>query len=198
MKKWQGAIILGFMAGFLTFAALRFISYQPEHVHYHANFAVYINGQREQFSEDRFYEDVSACKDHTDMSARDRVHMHNHENSVVHVHDSGVTWGQFFENLGYSLGATQISRPSETFVVSGAQQLNFVLNGQRVSDIANRQIQSEDKLLIDYGAFDESKLNLEYATIESSATEKNHSPDPGSCGSQDSSGWAERWRHIWQ
>src|SRR5439155_147962 len=95
-----------FLFGLLLMVVFRFIVYKPNTVHYHANFALYINGQRDQFQGPGYYEEVTACMNNHSGDPKTRVHMHNNVNSVVHVHDDGATWGQLFANLGYTLSDT--------------------------------------------------------------------------------------------
>src|SRR5436190_1007345 len=88
------AIIAAVLAGALLVLAIRFINYKPTNTHYHANFAVYINGQREQFNGPTYYEEESmgSCTTDKEMIPADRAHMHDNENDVIHVHDKAVTW----------------------------------------------------------------------------------------------------------
>ncbi len=52
--------IAGIMIGMLVILGIRFVSYQPpKDVHYHANFAVYVDGKQEQFSNPLLYEEIS-------------------------------------------------------------------------------------------------------------------------------------------
>ena len=93
-------LLIGVIVGLIAFGAYRFVSYDPEHTHYHANFAVVIDNQKEEFESFSYYEELTGCSIDTAPTAKGRVHMHEPENSVVHVHDEAVTWGHFFENLG--------------------------------------------------------------------------------------------------
>jgi cell division protein FtsI/penicillin-binding protein 2 len=109
-------LLLGVLIGAVFVLAIRFINYQPEHTHYHANFAVYANGQREQFKSPQYYEEVKIC-DLNGTSPQARVHMHNEENGVIHVHDKAVTWGDFFENLGWTIGPNFIRTSNKLYAV---------------------------------------------------------------------------------
>src|SRR5476651_440128 len=98
-------LVLGMVIGVLVLGAIRFVAYSaPDEVHYHANFAVFINGQKEQFKDPGLYEETSMCTISTTKTPMERAHMHDQVNNVVHVEDSAVTWGQFFENIGWTVG----------------------------------------------------------------------------------------------
>ncbi len=84
--------LCGLLAGAVLILAIRYVSYHPQTVHYHANFAVYIGGQREQFKDSQYYEEVKLCALHG-TTPQARVHLHDQQSGVIHVHDDAVTWG---------------------------------------------------------------------------------------------------------
>lgn len=169
------AIILG----------IRFVTYKPDDVHYHANFALYINGQHEMFQGAQYYTEVAMCTESTAMTPVGRAHMHNNVNNVVHVEDHAVTWGQFFTNIGWTLGPNFIQTPDNTmYVENGNQKLNIILNGQDYTDLgsmANNVIKDQDKLLISYGDESEAVLMQQYKAIPSTAHHYDVTKDPASC-----------------
>lgn len=181
-KRIVLALIAGLIIGSLWLIAVRFATYKSDNVHYHANFALYINGQRDEFKSFTFYEEVQACNSDQDGDPRHRVHMHNEENNIIHVHAPAVTWGHFFANLGYGLSGSSITTDKGTFVDGqNGKQLTFLLNGQEVSDIANRVIGSEDVLLINYGDDQDVVMRERSQQIPKTAGEYNGKFDPSGC-----------------
>lgn len=184
-KRIAAAAVIGFLLGMIWLVAVRFISYQPDSVHYHANFALYINGERDEFESFTFYEEVEACVDDGTDNPKSRVHMHDRINHVVHVHSPAVTWGHFFANLGYALGDNLVSTDEGVFVdKQNGRRLTVLLNGQETSDIANRVIGNEDVLLINYGTEPEDALKERYDGITKDASEYNNRTDPSSCAGE--------------
>src|SRR6185437_6056638 len=122
----------GLALGVLVILAIRFFTYKPVQVHYHANFAVYLNGQRQEFKGPQYYQEVAICSSTNDITIpQQRAHMHDNINSVVHVHDHAVTWGQFFENLGWYVGPNFIETDSGTLYTENDQdKLHILINGQ--------------------------------------------------------------------
>ncbi len=180
-KKRAGLFTgIGLVLGLLIFVGLRMALVQDHHTHYHANFALYVNGQQDKFDNFTFYEEVQSCSSDDKNNPKTRAHMHNQVNDVVHVHDDNATWGHFFANLGYGLldDAVQTNKGIFTNGVDG-KALTFILNGKAVESIANRVIQSEDTLLIDYG--DNADTQERYKQIKHTAHEANVKPDPASC-----------------
>lgn len=188
--------IAGLAIGIFLILAVRFFSYSPERIHYHANFVVYINGQREQFTDPALYEESgSACTEEEEMVPMERAHMHDNINDVVHVEDHAVTWGQFFTNLDWVVDAKVITTPSETLLADSQHKISFVLNGEVMDNVSNRVIGDQDKLLVDYGGTDQA-VKSEYAVIANKAAKYDTSKDPASCGSSAAPTLHERLKHL--
>lgn len=179
-KKRILAAGVGFLFGVLWFVGMRFVLYAPEIVHYHANFAVFVNGQREAFESFAYYEEVAACSNEHEDNPASRVHMHQPDNDVVHVHDKAVTWGNFFENLRWAVGSDFLLTESALLTSDESHGLVFMLNGKLVPSIASTVIGSEDVLLVSYtdGTDD---LGAQYEQIGATAGEFNQKDDPYSC-----------------
>lgn len=184
MKRKIGiALLIGFLAGILWLIAIRFISYEDDSVHYHANFALYTFGRQVPFEGFGYYEEVQSCSGDHVMNPRTRVHMHDSINHVIHVHDTASTWGHFFANLGYTLGNNLLQTPSGTYLENEEHEyeIRFILNGEEVDNIANLPIQSKDALLIDISQDSDEELQKRYAKIQKDAAEYNSRQDPPSC-----------------
>jgi len=183
-------LITGFLVGALTLVVIRFATYKTDTVHYHANFALYVNGVRDDFKGPGFYEEVQACGSDEAFNPKARVHMHDQINYVTHVHDKGVTWGHFFANLGYTLGNSVLKTDEGVLVHDQGGDLRFYLNGTEVKDLSNRAIRSEDVLLVNYGNETDEELKTRYDAIPKDAGEYNQKNDPSTCaGSKEATYW---------
>lgn len=187
---------VSFIAGVLALFAVRFIVYKPSEVHYHANFAVFVDGERLPFDRFSFYEEIEACGGSSVTSPKIRVHMHEQINHVAHVHDNGVTWGHFFANLGFTDGDTVFRTDAETYVESAAAEIHFVLNGEEVDTTANRTIGDEDVLLVSIGQPSEDELQQQYSQIERDAHVYNENDDPSACSGNAERTTMERLKHA--
>lgn len=187
----------GVLLGAVLIFGARFFTYNPPHVHYHANFQVFINGQREQFADPLLYEESGAsCSQETQqMTPMERAHMHDNINDVVHVEDHAVTWGQFFTNLGWVVDAKTIETPSQLLLADSDHKISLMLNGQIMDNISNRVIGDQDKLLVDFGGSDQA-IKDEYAGISNKALKYDASADPKSCGGSAAPTMRERLRHM--
>jgi hypothetical protein len=194
-------LVIGLILGVAAMLAIRFVTYSPEHVHYHANFAVYLNGQRDEFKGAQYYESVSICSASNGISIpQQRAHMHDNINSVVHVHDHATTWGQFFNNLGWYIGPDFIETDDGTmYRESGDTKLHIVINGQDYTDlspITNMVIQDKSRLLVSFGDISDATLQQEYKTVPSTAAHYDASIDPASCSGADVITTSERLHHL--
>lgn len=192
-KQIQKAAFAGLVAGLLLLTVLRFFIVS-ESVHYHANFAVFINGERENFEGSLYYEEVQACSADK-IGPRTRVHMHQPDNNVAHVHDAGATWGNLFENLGWTLGNRLISDGVEVYESDSDNELVFILNGQRTRNIANLVIGDEDRLLISYGS-SETETSQQFGQVEDTAPLFNDQGDPGACQGSDEESFVDRLKRA--
>jgi hypothetical protein len=189
----------GILVGLIGLMTYRLATYKNEYVHYHANFAVYINGQRESFKSPLYYSE-SSCSVENVITPGMRAHMHSNVSDVVHVEDHAVTWGNFFENLWWSVGSDFIQKSDGTmYKADGTNKLHVYINGQDYTDlgsIANRQIVDKDRVLISYGNDSKQTLEKQFASIASSAAKEDTSTDPASCGGSHKTTIKDKIKHL--
>ena len=189
-------VVLGILVGFVIFAAIRIIKYAPQHVHYHANFQVWINGKQETFQNPLYYQEVASCSAYEDADPKHRAHMHDEVYDVVHVHASGVTWNQFFENINVGAEPTSFRIGDTVYTNTPTESVTYILNGKKVPSLVGQPIQSEDTLLINYGSEDVSALQAKAAAIPNKAHEYNLKKDPASCSGDTAPTFQERLQHL--
>jgi hypothetical protein len=192
-------ILVGILTGIVLIGGVRFAMQAPPHlVHYHANWAVFVGGQRLDLTANRYMEDVFQCTvDPTQQRPEDRVHMHENNHDVVHVHATGVTWGHLLANLGFGIGDDYLHTDRDRFVASGEQTLKFVLNGARIGSIRNLAIEDQDRLLISFGNERmEEAMEMQFPLVGSDAGRYNLMQDPASCAGPHEEGLGERVRRA--
>jgi hypothetical protein len=199
MNKWFlfGA---GIVLGAFVILAIRFVAYKPGQVHYHANFAVYINNQREQFKGTQYYQEVALCSTNDISNPLERTHMHEEVNGVIHVHDHAVTWSQFFENLGWYVGPDFVQTADGTmYKADETNKLHILLNNQDytgLTSIANTVIKDRDRLLVSFGNADDNELQTEYKTVPNNAKQYDEAKDPASCAGSEKITVNDRLHHL--
>jgi hypothetical protein len=114
-----------------------------EHVHYHAGFQVYINGQLQDYSS-FMYMNIKPCSgptEHARMTPEEeqleKAHLHDGIGDVVHVHLSNATWQDLFTNI-------KVAFPKNV-PVEGYR------NGERVENLLNQTIQSYESVIFFVG-----------------------------------------------
>ena len=190
---------LGIVLGALLIGAIRWLNLEPPaHVHFHANWALIVDGQRVDLTADRYMEDVAACMaDPANQRPEDRVHMHNHDQDVIHVHDAGVTWGHLLANLRMGIGDDYIDMGDVRLVNDAEKSLKFVLNGNRIRSLRNLTIVNRDRLLISFGSESvETVIASQFPHVSDNAEVMNSTPDPASCSGNVEETTSERLRRA--
>jgi hypothetical protein len=141
-----------------------------------------------------------ACTLSNTVSPTQRAHMHDNVNDVIHIEDKAVTWGDFFSNLGWTMGSTAIITPEGiVYSESGESKLHLVLNNQDYTDfggLSNTVIKDQDKLLVSYGSEAQSTINKQYTAIPSTAHKYDITKDPQSCSGHNKVTPHDRFEHL--
>jgi len=200
MQKTLLWAIGGFVVGVFALAAIRLVAGgHEEPVHYHANFAVFVDGERLDLSDDRFMQDVAACSgDPTNIPPVERVHLHNNDHDVVHVHHGGATWGHLMANLRMVLGdRLLVTRDGDLLLEDGERSMKFVLNGRAEISVYNHLIRPGDRLLISFGPeSDRDVLDTQFPQVLANAPEYDAMDDPAGCGGAAHAGFWTRLRQA--
>jgi hypothetical protein len=141
---------------------------QPTHEH--ADFALFIRGERFDFNQPEFLTEEGESPDHPFL------HIHPERYSVVHVHMSGSTWAEFLEALGFKLtdptlvgteaAQTCMSIPDDGELCNtDAEQWRFFRNGVEVDGLAYTEIQDLERVLVTYGELSEDEIEEQLAAV---------------------------------
>ncbi|MDX1492755.1 MAG: hypothetical protein R3253_01680 [Longimicrobiales bacterium] len=200
MRAWTAGS-MGVVAGVLLLAGFRYMTASPPPItHHHANWAVFVAGERLDLSADRFMEDVSACRTSPDaIRPQDRIHLHDGNPDVVHVHHPASTWGQLLANLGMAAGPDYLFTPDGAkHLAGGDSAVVFIRNGQRVYDLSNEPVRSLDRVAIAFGAQEPDEVMSDlFPQVADNAAEHNDRADPGACmGSHEPESFSARLRRA--
>jgi hypothetical protein len=154
-----------------------------EIVHFHANFAVFLQGKLVDMSDKSYMEELQTClKPTKEQTPRDRTHQHEGVGGLIHVHAPTVTWGHFFANIGWNFGEGYIvDRSNTVYKAQNGLKVRYILNGALVYDPFNLPITSKDRLLIDYSRDSEAVVLERFKRVPMSADEANSKQDPATC-----------------
>lgn len=158
--------------------------------HFHANFAVFINGEKVDFTADEYMEDVAGCSLTNTVYPKDRAHLHENNGDTIHIHNEGVAWGHFFANNNIYFSDDFLKMDDGKMYENIEDTwMRFILNGEVIDNPYNRLIESEDKLLVSYWThLSDLFIDEMYSQVSSNAWEYNSKYDPGSCGGTNENG----------
>jgi hypothetical protein len=188
---------VGMALGVFALGAARFVGvHPPVATHFHANWAIFVHGERLDLSGRLYMEEVSSCYTvDGEVTPQSRAHMHEGNHDVVHVHHLGATWGHLAGNLGIGLGEGYLILDDGTRIFDGEDgRFTYILNGGALTSAHNELIASEDRLLISYGSESLSELEEgQFGQVATTAHEYNMREDPATCsGSSEPLGIWER------
>lgn len=126
------------MVGILLIAWSGFRFYEENlytQVHLHANFKVFLDGKELDFAKPEFMTESKA--DHSK-----KVHLHDLNGGVAHVHYPGITWKDFFNSLNMKLEGNCLDAEK----LGSACDLHFFVNGNEASSLG--EVNDLDKVLI--------------------------------------------------
>ena len=160
-------------------------AHAEEEVHVHANFALFLDGERFNFTREEFMSDKPCSyplssniiptahahgEDNNDgeVALEDAVHLHEMDGDTIHIHAAGVTYGQFFESLGMVFNDTNfIDHEGNEYIPTEEKSFHMYINNEKVENLAEREVQDLDRVLISYGS--EESINSELVQIAHTA-----------------------------
>ena len=155
-------VIIAVIAGGLYFAISGLLSGPSigplNSTHDHADFIVYINDERIDFSQDQF------------QVRSNYVHLEGGDGEVIHMHAINLNLGFFVQTLGMRLTSTSISiQGGGLYENGGGRELKVYANGVRIDNPANYIVQRLDKILIIYGDETEGEIEALIETVPDGA-----------------------------
>jgi hypothetical protein len=103
VSKGVGLLLLFAGMGLLVYAAVRGRSMEPnpDPNHMHADFAMWIDEQKFDFSEENYMSGSSMDPNHAGAK-HPYFHLHDGNGDVIHRHKPGLPVGEFFRSLGFN------------------------------------------------------------------------------------------------
>ncbi len=145
---------VGFTALFFLFAkisseptAAAGPALNPDPNHTHADFAVFVDGEKLDFSDEKY---MSNEQKHLSQY----LHLHDGLGSVIHRHKPGLALGEFLSSLGLTMEKDCMTLDSQQLCNDGKQRWKMVVNGGERSLDPSYVFKDTDKILLTYGASD--------------------------------------------
>ncbi|MBP7846110.1 MAG: hypothetical protein KA007_01595 [Candidatus Pacebacteria bacterium] len=173
--------------------------------HIHANFGVFVSGQKLDFSGEK-YMHVKPCFSnyHTQKHFGERVHLHDGIGDVAHIHDSGVVWGDLMLYLGVKTTSNGIEFDEKLHAFGKQDKLSYYINGKSVNDFELTEINNNDSLIIildnenlsDFTVSKE-KFNQLSSLLSNRSEELNSLSLAEACGGAYEMGFWEKVAKVW-
>lgn len=151
-------------------------------LHYHADFALYVNGERYDFAREKYLSTENE-------SLSNFAHLHDLDGNVIHKHAEGVTLGFFLETLGMKLDDTCLVLDEGTsYCNEGNKELKMYVDGKHNDKFDRYDLQDEDRILLSYGDEVEQEINEQIQSVTDEACiyslkcpEKGTPPEEATC-----------------
>jgi Cu+-exporting ATPase len=184
-----------FLAIFLGFARLGnaqtpYSQANPDPNHTHADFAVYIEGQRYDFAQAKYMSGTTSETDPNHTRLDPFYHLHDGNGDVIHRHKSGLSLAMFFQSLGFTLDATCLTTEDGQRTCndedSPSRRWRLFVNGEEVAWNPDFVFADLDRLLLTFGPT-EAQLATELSALSFDACRYSQTcpwrgtPPPESC-----------------
>ncbi len=166
MKK--SFIFLGVLLTSCAFLGAKEYVANPDPSHVHADFAVWIEGEKIDFSDPKYMSGVSTDEtthDEEDEYHHQYLHLHDGIGHVIHTHKPGYLIKDFFSSIGFSMTANCMTLDSGVDICPnelGQKWMMFVrhrpLDGNDWEEMAwnpDYEFQDLDQILLTFQAQDE-------------------------------------------
>lgn len=128
-----------------------------EKVHEHADFAVYLNGEKFDFTDAKYQ---SSETNKLDPDA----HLHDGNGDITHKHRKGITLGYFFDTIGMKFdNQCFVTDDGKQYCNTTDKKLKMFVNGKENTVFGDYEFTDLDRILITYG--DEAGLAGQIASI---------------------------------
>ncbi len=155
-RNWLSDVAPIFMGLFFTALFFGFVTISsagtavnPDPNHTHADFAVFIEGDRIDFSQEKYMS--------TDTDPKHPyTHVHDGNGNVMHRHKPGVTVGEFFASLNITLTPDCFTLDTgEQYCNDGEKRWTMFVNGEETPIDPAFAFQDIDQILLTYGSSDD-------------------------------------------
>lgn len=130
-----------------------------EKIHEHADFAIYLEGEKMDFQDPKYQSSEEKALDPD-------THLHDGVGDVIHKHKKGITLGYFLGTLGLRLdGKCLTTEAGKEYCDTADKPLRLYVNGTPNDTLGNYEFSDLDRLLITYGKVEEAALKQELESI---------------------------------
>jgi hypothetical protein len=157
MKRIALPILALLALASIAYGAYQFLqpAVNPDPNHAHADFAVYISGERVDFAKAEYMSGSStgSLTDDEHLSHNPYYHLHDNNGEVIHRHKPGLALGEFFGSIGFTMASDCFTVPGGKPVCNeGAKTWKMYVNGTERPFDPGFVFADEDRILLTYNA----------------------------------------------
>ena len=170
MKTSMAVVIT---AAFIILISFLLFQQAKDDIHWHFDFALYIDGSRYNFSQEKYM-----ASNNTSLS--NFAHFHDMNGNVIHKHHKDVTFGFFFRTLGMELNSTCLVLDDKRSYCG----IKMFVNEKESRAFDKYNIQDLDRILIVAGEVKEymmESVTSDACIYSFKCPEKGAPPDEASC-----------------
>lgn len=125
-----------------------------QNTEFKASFAVFTNGTFRIFTDSRYH------------NLSENVYIGSKNPNIVIIKNENTTWKDFFATLPMKIDSNCITTGTGQVFCSGEKgRLKFFINGRADPEALNKKINNGDKLLVSFGAENQSQIETQLAQI---------------------------------
>ena len=137
----------------------------PNVYHIHANFAMFINGQKFDFAQEKYMESET-------QSLSKYVHLHDLDGETIHFHAQNISIGTFLHTLGFEMEEETncvTLDTGEKYCDDDTRTWKVWVNGTKTNEGLNYIPSDLDRVLISYGDETNEQLLAQMARVNDTA-----------------------------
>lgn len=148
-----------------------------EEYHAHADFAVFINGEKLNFSQKQFMHEEACGKPgethaidlNSEEGRKEAAHLHDLNGNVMHLHHENATLAIFFKNAGFTLTRNCLETPQGKYCNTESRKLKVFDDGLQVQDLEKFVPKDAGKILVTYGSESAGEVRAQNEQLTSQA-----------------------------
>ncbi|MBI4170907.1 MAG: hypothetical protein HY514_04380 [Candidatus Aenigmarchaeota archaeon] len=155
-------------------------------IHEHADFAVYINGEKLNFSQDKYMHHETAEEEKSEKHGQqedEKAHMHDNVGWIAHKHAADATWGIFFRNINITFNSACFVFEGSSYCSNETHNLRMFVNGREDFEFGGKKINDLDRVLITFDNSRNIDAQLNSVTDEACLYSRK-CPERGEAGSE--------------
>ena len=141
----------------------------PDPNHTHADFAVWILGEKIDFSDAKYMSGYEDDHDHEHVHLHEYYHLHDGVGNVIHRHKPGLPLEEFLESVGMEIGEDCVTFSGDSSYCS-TDEYSWIMavNGDIRQLDGGYVFEDTDHILLSYGATaDEVRSQIQQLTDDS-------------------------------